>query len=126
MMCTIVIRDVVGVLIFDIVALLIRGAETFVGNDSSNFKLEKNMKRKKQLHQFQAARKKITEIMMVGFMVWKITHEIVEHALENHLCMIRQSWIIHSNRIRAITLNHLIEWLRLFSMFRRHIRRPVR
>lgn len=49
MMCTIVIRDVVGVLIFDIVALLIRGAETFVGNDSANFKLEKNMKRKKAI-----------------------------------------------------------------------------
>lgn len=35
MMCTIVIRDVVGILIFDMIALLIRGAVTFVGNDSA-------------------------------------------------------------------------------------------
>lgn len=35
MMCTMVIRDVADVLIFDIIALLIRGAVTFVGNDSA-------------------------------------------------------------------------------------------
>lgn len=35
MMCTIVIRDVVGVLIFDIMALLVRGAVTFVCNVSA-------------------------------------------------------------------------------------------
>lgn len=35
MMCTIVIRDVDGVLIFDIIALLVRGAVTFVFNESA-------------------------------------------------------------------------------------------
>lgn len=65
MMCTIVIRDVVTVLIFDIVALLIRGADTFVGNDSANSKristdeIRRKIKyeTKNSLHQFQAARK---------------------------------------------------------------------
>lgn len=62
MMCTIVIRVVVGILIFDMVALLIRGAVTFVGNDSAiqmNFtqNLDKNKienKNIKRSHQFQA------------------------------------------------------------------------
>lgn len=34
MMCTIVIRDVVEVVIFDIMALLVRGAVKFEFNDS--------------------------------------------------------------------------------------------
>lgn len=46
MMCTIVIRDVVAVLIFDIMALLIRGAVTFKCEGSA-WKIE-HLKMKKQ------------------------------------------------------------------------------
>lgn len=64
MMCTIVIRDVVGILIFDMIALLIRGAVTFVGNDSaiqidSTENLDKNetrivrIRKKKSCFSFQ-------------------------------------------------------------------------
>lgn len=44
MMCTIVIRDVVGVLIFDIMALLVRGAVTFDCNDSAMENEKKKLK----------------------------------------------------------------------------------
>lgn len=56
----------------------------------------------------------------------KITHEIVEHALENHLYMIHQSLIIHSNKIPTIIWNCLIELVWLFSMYHRQIHQPIR
>lgn len=103
MMCTIVIRDVVGMLIFDIMALLVRGAVTF-GCNVSAWKIRAIKILCKHTHKHFKIKKIYTNSNLL-----MTTYGIVVHVLKTLLCTIRQLSIIHLSKIRAKVLNRLIK-----------------